>query len=71
MALTVQQNEDLVRTGPGTLMGDLLRRYWIPALHDWELPAPDCAPVRVQLLGDFHVIAFSNSSVRQLLSQNL
>ena len=63
MALTVQQNEDLVRTGPGTLMGDLLRRYWIPALHDWELPAPDCAPVRVQLLGE-KLIAFKDSHGR-------
>jgi phenylpropionate dioxygenase-like ring-hydroxylating dioxygenase large terminal subunit len=33
-------------------MGNLLRRYWIPALLASELPAPDCPPVRVQLLSE-------------------
>ena len=56
--VTREQNEILTRTGPGTLMGDLFRRYWIPALHDYELPAPDCAPVRVKLLGE-PLIAFA------------
>jgi nitrite reductase/ring-hydroxylating ferredoxin subunit len=63
MALTREQNEELVRTGPGTLMGDLMRRYWIPALHAWELPEPDCAPVRVQLLGE-KLIAFRDTDGR-------
>jgi hypothetical protein len=63
MALTHAQNEELVRTGPGTLMGDLMRRYWIPALHDWELPEADCPPVRVQLLGE-KLVAFRDSSGR-------
>jgi phenylpropionate dioxygenase-like ring-hydroxylating dioxygenase large terminal subunit len=63
MALTHAQNEELVRTGPGTLMGDLMRRYWIPALHDWELPEPDCPPVRVQLMGE-KLVAFRDSSGR-------
>ena len=44
--VTDKQNDVLTRTGPGTLMGDLFRRYWLPALHAWELPEPDCAPVR-------------------------
>jgi phenylpropionate dioxygenase-like ring-hydroxylating dioxygenase large terminal subunit len=63
MALTHAQNEELVRTGRGTLMGDLMRRYWIPALHDWELPEPDCPPVRVQLLGE-KLVAFRDTSGR-------
>ena len=50
--VTHEQNEILTRTGPGTLMGDFFRRYWLPALHRWELPEPDCAPVRVKLLGE-------------------
>nr|WP_239028490.1 Rieske 2Fe-2S domain-containing protein [Pseudonocardia acidicola] len=33
-------------------MGELFRRYWIPALLAEELPGPDCDPVRVQLLGE-------------------
>ena len=28
--LTAEQNERLTRVGPGTPMGDLMRRYWIP-----------------------------------------
>jgi nitrite reductase/ring-hydroxylating ferredoxin subunit len=44
-------------------MGDLLRRYWIPALHDWELPESDCPPVRVKLLGE-RLIAFRDTENR-------
>jgi phthalate 4,5-dioxygenase oxygenase subunit len=44
--------EELVRSGPETLMGDLMRRYWIPALLASELPSADCAPVRVTLLSE-------------------
>ncbi len=55
--LTREQNELLVRTDPGTPMGRLFRRYWIPALLAEELPRPDCPPVRVKLLGE-NLIAF-------------
>ena len=48
--LSQQDNEILTRVGPGTLMGNLLRRYWMPALLSLELPEPDCPPVRVRLL---------------------
>ncbi len=61
--ITAQQNEALTRTGAGTLMGDLFRRYWVPALHGWELPEPDCPPVRVKLLGE-PLIAFRDSRDR-------
>ena len=36
--ITHEQNELLTRTGPGTPMGELFRRYWIPALMAEELP---------------------------------
>ena len=55
-----EQNELLTQTGPGTPMGDLFRRYWIPALLAEELPAPDCPPVRVQLLSE-RMIAIRDS----------
>ena len=42
--LSQQDNEILCSVGPGTLMGNLLRRYWTPALLSAELPAPDCCP---------------------------
>ncbi len=61
--LTQEQNDTLTRTGPGTLMGDLFRRYWIPALHDRELPERDCPPVRVKLLGE-ELVAFRDTSGR-------
>jgi len=58
--LSQEQNDALTRAGAGTLLGDLFRRYWIPALHDWELPEPDCAPVRVKLLGEA-LVAFRDT----------
>ena len=56
-------NEFLTRTGPGTPMGNLLRRYWIPALLASELPEPDCPPVRVKLLSE-KLIAFRDTQGR-------
>ncbi|HQT63511.1 MAG: (2Fe-2S)-binding protein [Acidocella sp. 20-57-95] len=50
--LRAEQNELLTRSGPGTPMGDLFRRYWIPALLAEELPENDCPPVRVKLLSE-------------------
>jgi phenylpropionate dioxygenase-like ring-hydroxylating dioxygenase large terminal subunit len=41
-------------------MGDLMRRYWVPALLSSELASPDCDPVRVMLLGE-KLIAFRDS----------
>ena len=57
------ENEYLTRTGPGTPMGQLFRRYWLPVLLAEELPEPDCAPVRVTLLGE-HLLALRDTSGR-------
>lgn len=57
---TQAQNQLLTQTGPGTPMGDLFRRYWIPALLSEEIPTPDCPPVRVKLLSE-ELIAFRDS----------
>ena len=62
-AIPREQNELLTRTGPGTLLGDYLRRYWIPALLADELPEPDCPPVRVQLLSE-KLVAFRDTDGR-------
>jgi phthalate 4,5-dioxygenase oxygenase subunit len=59
--LSQQDNEMLCRVGPGTPMGELLRQYWIPALLSEELPAPDCAPLRLRLLGE-NLIGFRVTS---------
>ena len=50
--LKKEQNDLLTQTGPGTPMGDLFRRYWLPVLLKEELPEPGCEPVRVQLLSE-------------------
>ena len=63
MALTHEQNEQLTRTGPGTLLGDLFRRYWIPAILAEEVAEKDGAPVRVQLLGE-KLVAFRDTEGR-------
>ena len=44
-------------------MGDLMRRYWIPALLSSEIAEPDCPPVRLKLLGE-QLIAFRDSRGR-------
>ncbi|MDB5761985.1 MAG: aromatic ring-hydroxylating dioxygenase subunit alpha [Herminiimonas sp.] len=61
--MNAEQNMLLTQTGPGTPMGDLFRRYWIPALLSTELPEPDCPPVRVKLLSE-RMIAFRDSEGR-------
>src|SRR5689334_4304920 len=60
---TREQNEYLTQTGPGTPMGILMRRYWIPALLASELPEPDCPPARVKLLGE-KLVAFRDTDGR-------
>ena len=59
--LSAKDNELMCRVGPGTEMGDVMREYWIPALMSSELPAPDCPPTRLRLLGE-NLIAFRTTS---------
>jgi phthalate 4,5-dioxygenase len=58
--LSKENSELICRVGAGTAMGTALRRFWLPALLSEELPAPDCDPRRVQLLGE-DFIAFRDS----------
>src|SRR5437763_16561685 len=67
--LNPAENEALCRVGRGTLTGDLLREYWVPALLSSELPQPDSDPVRVLLLGE-KLIAFRDSNGTPGLIQN-
>jgi len=61
--LSQEENELLTRVGPGTPMGGLFRRYWVPALLSSEVPEPDCPPVRVRLLGEA-LVAFRDTDGR-------
>jgi phthalate 4,5-dioxygenase len=61
--LSKEENELLTRTGAGTPMGEMMRRYWIPALLSEEIPTPDCPPVQVRIMGE-ELVAFRDSNGR-------
>jgi phthalate 4,5-dioxygenase oxygenase subunit len=61
MHITQELNERLTQTGPGTPMGDVFRRYWLPACLVEELSEPDGPPVRVRLLSE-DLVAFRDSA---------
>jgi phthalate 4,5-dioxygenase len=50
--LTQAENEILMHVGSGTPLGDLLRRYWVPAMLSSELAEPNGDPKRIRLLGE-------------------
>ncbi len=59
---TANEGMELTRAGPGTVMGELMRCYWIPAALSSELQR-DGAPLRLMLLGE-KLIAFRDSAGR-------
>src|SRR5437879_4037389 len=61
--LKKEHSDLLTQTGPGTPMGQMFRRYWMPALLAEELPENDCPPVRVKLLSE-RLLAFRDSQGR-------
>jgi len=61
--LSPEENELVTRTGAGTPMGEVMRRYWMPAALASELPESDCPPIRVRLLGE-KLVAFRDSQGR-------
>jgi phthalate 4,5-dioxygenase oxygenase subunit len=61
--LNATDNALLTQTGPGTAMGGLFRRFWIPVLLSQEVAEPDCPPVRVTILGQ-DLVAFRDTSGR-------
>ena len=58
--LSSDDNELICRVGPGTPMGAMFRRYWVPACLSSELREPDCDPIQVRLLGE-RLVAFRDS----------
>jgi phenylpropionate dioxygenase-like ring-hydroxylating dioxygenase large terminal subunit len=66
--LSKEDNELLCRVGPGTVMGDLMRQYWLPAIRSDEL-TPDGSPLRVMLLGE-PLIGYRTASGSVGLIQN-
>jgi phthalate 4,5-dioxygenase len=60
--MTTKDTEDMTRVGAGTVMGEFMRQYWIPAALASELKA-DGAPIRLLLLGE-KLIAFRDTAGR-------
>jgi phthalate 4,5-dioxygenase oxygenase subunit len=54
--MTREENDRLCRIGPGTPMGALFRRFWMPICTSDRLPAPGCAPIAQRLLGENFVV---------------
>ena len=65
--LRPEHNEMVTRTGPGTPMGELFRRYWIPLLLGNELPENECPPVRVKVLSE-RLVAWRDTQGRYALT---
>jgi phenylpropionate dioxygenase-like ring-hydroxylating dioxygenase large terminal subunit len=61
--LSQEENKLITQVGPGTPMGNLFRRFWLPAMLSEELPGPDCPPVKLRLLGE-DLVAFRTTSGR-------
>ena len=68
--LSASDNKLLTQVGPGTLMGTLLRRYWIPAMMIEEIREPGSAPVRFKLLGESLVAFRNHDGVVGILQEN-
>jgi phthalate 4,5-dioxygenase oxygenase subunit len=61
--LNREDNALICRVGPGTPMGQMMRRYWHPVCTSAQLPKPDSPPLRVRLLGE-DFVAFRDSEGR-------
>lgn len=60
--LSIEENALLTRTGPGTQMGELMRRYWQPILLRDELP--DIRPAKeAKILGE-DLVVFRDEQAR-------
>lgn len=58
--MTREENEVLCRVQPGTPMGDVMRRYWLPVFLSDEL-LPDGPPKGARLLGE-DLVGFRDAS---------
>ena len=58
--LTREDNELITQVGPGTPMGELFRRFWLPVMLAEEVPNADSTPVRLLVLGE-KLIAFMDT----------
>ena len=61
--LTKEQNEQLTRVGPGTPMGELLRRYWQPVCAAAEL-TPERPKKRIRASSSSHPLMIESGRAK-------
>jgi phthalate 4,5-dioxygenase oxygenase subunit len=61
--LSKEDHDLITNINPGTPMGELFRRFWLPVALSEELPGADCVPVRVRILGE-DLVAIRDSEGR-------
>ena len=54
--MKAEENELLIKVGPDTPGGKMLRRYWHPIALSSEVADPDCPPIFTMLLGQRFVV---------------
>src|SRR6202008_2875962 len=59
--LSREENDAVTQVGPGTPLGEMMRRYWIPVATSKQIAEKDSAPLRVRLLSE-DFIAFRDSN---------
>ena len=58
--LRAEDNRFLTESGPGSGMGELLRRFWLPVLLSEELAEADGPPKKIVVMGE-ELLAFRDS----------
>ena len=61
--LSQKDNDYLCRVGPGTPMGNMLRRFWTPVCLSDDITKPDGAPRRIRVFGE-DFVAFRDTKGR-------
>ena len=61
--LSREDNELLTQVGPGTPMGEYIRRFWVPIALASDLAVPDGDPQRLRILGE-DLVLFRDSDGR-------
>jgi len=65
--ISAEENKQLMEVGPGTLMGELMRRYWMPLAAVAEL---DDNPIKtVRLMGEDLVLYKDKSGTYGLVDR--
>ncbi|HLF77130.1 MAG TPA: Rieske 2Fe-2S domain-containing protein, partial [Dehalococcoidia bacterium] len=61
--LSAEDNYLLTNTDPGSPMGELFRRFWLPVALASDLLGPDCVPVKLKVLNE-DLITFRDTKGR-------